>query len=346
MSAVPQARHVVPARRRNPLTGMKWGTYEGPADPAWPPYAQSTGTTHKMLAKIALTPKAKWFGPWLSPDEIASHVTDYIDNTTHGNPNVLVQMTFFDMQPWEREACTRLPTQAERVQYRTWIRRAAAAIGNTHTLIIQQPDGPVALCAPHGSHVYEQLLAWATKTLSALPNTTVYIEGGSADWLHGKVGREVSLLVRDGIAHARGFELGTTHFDSVKDQIAFGSRVVAGLARRGYPGRHFVVDTGDNGRPFTGSWYWQRHAPGSNFNNARRCKTRSETHCVTLGIPPTTDVANAEWGLPAWANRLARQHVDAYLWVSRPWITPVTEKFDMNYALRVVRTAAFPIPRY
>lgn len=331
---------------RNPLTGMTWGTYKGNADPAWPPYEQSVGKTHRMLAKIALTPKAKWFGRWLSVAEIGGKVRDYIANATHGNPNVMVQMTLFDMNPWEREACTRLPTQRERNLYLTWIRHAAAAIGNTHALIVQQPDGPFALCAPHGSHVYENLIARATAILNALPNTVVYVEGGSTDWLRSNVGREVGLLVHDGIAHARGFALGTTHFDSVKDQIAFGSKVVRALARRGYPGKHFVIDTADNGRPFTGMWYWARHAPGSNFNNARRCKTRSETHCVTLGIPPTTDVANAKWGLPGWAERLAKRNVDAYLWISRPWVTPVTETFAMSYALRVVRTARYAIPRY
>lgn len=336
------ARQAVP----NPLAGLKWGTYKGNADPAWPPYEASTGKTHRMLAKIALTPKAKWFGRWLSVRDIGSKVSEYIANATGGNPNVMVQLTFFDMNPWEQEACTRLPTQYERSQYLTWIRHAATAIGNTHAVIIQQPDGPFAQCAPHGSHVYERLIARATAILNALPNTVVYVEGGSTDWMRGDVAREVSLLINDGIGHARGFELGTTHFDSVRDEVLFGSEVVRALARRGYPGKHFVVDTADNGRPFTGMWYWQHHAPGSLFNNAPRCRTRTQTHCVTLGIPPTTDVGNPKWGLPGRVARLATRNVDAYLWVSRPWVTPVGETFNMKYALRVVRTARYPIPTY
>lgn len=325
----------------NPLAGRTWGTYEGNADPAWPPYVASTGKTHQMLATIALTPKAKWFGRWLTTANIGEKVHQYIDNATANDPDALVQMTLFAMNPWEKDVRNGVPTAAQAAYYKRYVTNFANAIGDTHVAIIQQPDGPFALQAPHGSWAYSNLLNWATRKLSALPNATVYVEGGSNDWMHGNVNREVQLLLHDGVAYAHGFAFGTTHFDSTQAQIMFGTKVVHALARRGVPDTHFVIDTGDNGRPFTGLW-WVRHPSGQGYNDARRCTTLTETHCVTLGIPPTTDVANPAWGLSATARADAARYVDAYLWISRPWITPVNETFKMSYALDVVKTNPYP----
>jgi endoglucanase len=38
------------------------GVYKGLGDQAWQPYVASRGTNRTLLAKIALRPKAKWFG--------------------------------------------------------------------------------------------------------------------------------------------------------------------------------------------------------------------------------------------------------------------------------------------
>src|SRR4051794_1461633 len=46
----------------NPLANREWGVYMGPGDQAWAPYLASTGSQRDLLAKIALRPKAKWFG--------------------------------------------------------------------------------------------------------------------------------------------------------------------------------------------------------------------------------------------------------------------------------------------
>ena len=64
----------------NPLAGRPWAVYKGRADQAWEPYVNATGTRKRLLAKIALRPKAKWFGAWISNDEIADKVRAYIAN--------------------------------------------------------------------------------------------------------------------------------------------------------------------------------------------------------------------------------------------------------------------------
>ncbi len=237
----------------DPFRTHAWANYQGPQDMVWTPYQHATGARKQTLRYLALQPKAKWFGAWIPDSQIAAKVHDYISNAQAGNPEALVQMTVFRMVPWEHEACRRLPTRAEQASYKRWISRFAAAVGSTPTAIVLQPDGPFALCAPHGSTLPSQLVAYAARVLSGQPRTSVYVETGAADWPHagsqGGVAAAVKILVRGGIRYARGFALASTHFDATTDEIARASGIAKALAAAGYPGRKAVINTSSNGHP-------------------------------------------------------------------------------------------------
>lgn len=263
---------------------------------------------------------------------------DYVEKSTEGDPEVLVPMTVFRMMPWEQAACTRLPSKAEKASYRRWIKRFAGALGNTHTLLVLQPDGPFARCAPRGSKTPIRLVAWSAKVFSALPNTHVYLEAGASDWL--SVDDAIQLLVDLDVQHTRGFALNTTHYASAESNIRYGAEVSAQLAARGLPGKHFVVDTSQNGRPFTHA-QWEARTKGQPFDNAATCRTPRQERCVTLGIPPTTAVGAARWGLPVDVRVLAAIHVDAFVWAGRPWLHRQSQPFDRKRALAVARTTPY-----
>jgi endoglucanase len=320
----------------NPLAGRPWGVYQGNAEQSWAPYVASTGTRRALLAKIALQPKAKWFGAWISPSDIASKVSAYIDNATGGDPETLVPLTAFALKPWEHDACKRLPTAAESTRYKQWTDGFAAGIGDAHVALVLQPDGPFALCAPHGSKVLSHLIGYSAATFGALPNTSVYIEAGAADWLRDDPAKAARILIPAGVAGVRGFALNGTHYDSTARQIAFGTKVVQELTRRGVPGKHFVINTSSNGKPFPGYTY-----KGANFDNARVCASSTDQQCVTLGIPPTADVANPAWGLSATNRARAAEYVDGYLWFGRPWLYQQADPFVMKRALAVARTTPY-----
>lgn len=329
-----------PSNPTNPLADRAWGVYRGSADPAWLPYLRATAENKAALATIALAPKAKFFGAWIPSSDIAAKVRQYVDNATGGDPDALVQLTLFRMVPWEGEACRRLPTKAERASYKRWIDIVADTLGDTHAAVVLQPDGPFLGCVPHGSPVPARLLGYAARTLSAQPHVSVYVEMGSADWFRDRPADAVRMLRSAGVAYARGFALDTSHFDSVGRQIAFGTKIVAALAQGGIPHRHFVVDTSDSGRPFTGAWYHQHH-PSKPLGYAEPCRSDGQSHCVALGIPPTTDVGSAAWGLSAHRTALAEQNVDGYLWVSRPWLAHQSGSFSLRRALAEVRYSPF-----
>lgn len=321
----------------NPLAGHRMGVYKGSAEQSWEPYVRATGKRKQLLAKIALRPKAKWFGAWSGgPAEIGRKVRDYVRVSTGGDDDVLVQMTVFRMVPWEQETCERLPTKKERRQYHRWIDRLAAATGRAHAAIILQPDGPFALCAPHGSRLPSRMIAESARRFAELPHASVYIDAGASDWPKDDPGTAATILERAGVEHARGFALNVTHYTSTAESIRHGAQVVAELARRGIEDVHFVVSTAENGRPFHFDEY-----RGSHPNNAKVCDTPRERKCVTLGIPPTTRVAAARWGLPDDARALAARYVDAYLWIGRPWLVRQTDPFSMKRALGMARTTPY-----
>ena len=193
-------RSAGPANPSNPLVGHPWGTYLGPQEQAWRPWQRATGAKKALLAKIALRPKAKWFGAWTaSPAEIGRKVHDYIDAATGGDPDVLVQMTVFRMVPWEAQVGVRLPTKKERHQYKAWIDHFAAAVGDrTHAAIILQPDGPLALQAPHGSNLPSRLIAYAAARFGRLAHTATYIDAGASDWPAGHPDVAATILQRAG----------------------------------------------------------------------------------------------------------------------------------------------------
>lgn len=323
------------ANPSNPLAGHEWGVYLGHAEHTYDPWLASEGEQKAATGEILLQPKAKWFGRWLSSGQVGDKVREYIQAQTGGDPDVLTQMTIFNMDPWEGDNCKRLPTTAEKAGYRRYVNEVAAAIGDTLTALVLQPDGPFAGCAPGRSKVYSKLIGWSARVLSALPRTSVYIDMGSPGWFRDDISEAVRLLVDAGVADARGFALSVTHMDTTRQSVNFGSRVVAALAERGIPGKHFVIDTADNGRGFSGKQYRKVVPKPEPINWAPMCRTAEQRLCVALGVPPTTDVADARWGLPARIRRLAATHVDAYLWINRPWLFQQTVPFRPDYALHL-----------
>jgi hypothetical protein len=320
----------------NPLAGRAWGIYLGPQDQAWAPYVNATGTRKALLAKITLRPRAKWFGAWVSPGQIGDKVRGYIANAQAGDPDALVQMADFHLKPWEHDACRSLPSAAQQATYKRWTDAFAAALGDAHVAVVVQPDGPFALCAPGGSKVYSKLIRYSVRKYAAHPNTSVYIDAGASDWLRDDAARAARILVPAGVEYARGFAFNSTHYVSTARDVRFAATVSRELARRGIPGKRAVINTSSNGKPFDGYSY-----KGRNFDNARVCADRSDSRCVTLGIPPTLDVADPAWGLSDRDRARAARYVDAYLWFGRPWLYMQADPFLTKRALQLVRTTPY-----
>lgn len=58
--------------------------------------------------------------------ETSAH--NYVESSQGGDPEALVQMAVFRMQPWGRTACRRGPTAAQETSYRRWIQNLTTGI--------------------------------------------------------------------------------------------------------------------------------------------------------------------------------------------------------------------------
>jgi hypothetical protein len=335
-AVAPTALAQTPAKT-NPLAGMPWGVYSGTQDGVHPAWQKATGTPKTLLAKVALRPRARWYGSWITTHDIRAQVRDDIVLEQQGDPNVVVPMAMFRLWPHHESHKDDPLSPAARQAYRNWVSAAARGIGSARVLMILEPDLPVALNGWRPS-VRLRLVNYAARTFGALPNATVYLDGGGSDWL--TAAKAASMLEAAGVSHVRGFALDGTHYTSTSSNLVHGRQILAALAQRGFPGKHFVVDTSDNGHPFTYAWYYRTHPPGP-FGGAAACKTKTQHQCVALGIPPTTHVAAAAWHLPTRAAGMARRWCDAYVWYNRPWLKNGTYPFQLDRTLAIARTSPF-----
>lgn len=326
-----------PANPSNPLAGRPWGVYAGKADGVYPAYQQATGTNRQLLAKVALRPRVIWFGTWIPAGEVAGRVRKYIAAAQHGNPEVVVPLAVFRLWPRGEDGRSIPMTTAEIAAYRGWINQLAAGIGGSRVAIVLEPDLAVALGGWRPG-VRLALTAYAARVLGGLPRAAVYIDASDSDWL--SVSQATAMLRRAGIGHVRGFALGATHYTGVAPNLYYGRRIVGALSAAGIRGKHFVIDTADNGRPFTWSQYWAKH-PKGDFDNAETCRTLAEVRCNTLGIPPTWRVAASVWRLGTTPSNIARRHVDGYLWFGRPWLVRQASPFSLARTLQVARTTPY-----
>jgi endoglucanase len=323
----------------NPFASGPWGIFKGSADGVWPAYQAATGTNKTLLAKIALRSRVRWFTSYNQPSQMQSLVHSYVTGLQQAQgADVLVPMATFRQFP-TRESHKGDPwTLQMRQAYKNWYDGVAAGIGKARAVVILEPDLAVILKDAWRPDIREALVTYAARKLAALPNTAVYIEAGSADWL--TVDKAARLLKRSGVANVRGFALSGTHYDTTTRNIRHGRQIVAKLASMGIPNKHFVIDTADNGHGFTFAQYRQRH-PGSDVTNPIVCQTKAQRVCETLGIPPTWKVADPKWHLSATVATMAKKWVDAYLWYNRPWLDHNAGPFELSRALPLARTTPF-----
>ncbi len=320
--AEPVGRSVTSAST-NPLRSVPWGIDRDPGESVYRAWSTATGPTKDLLAKIALRPRVMWVGTWISTADIGDVVRSRIADFQQDDPNALVQLATFRTFVGGEGAVGRPLTAAAQADYRAWYDHVAQAIGSSHTAIVLEPDLGLAWKGWR-PRVRFALAAYAARVLGALPHTSVYIDASDADWL--SVPQATRQLLLSGVKYVRGFALGATHYSSTASNLAYGAALVAALRRAGVPGRHFVVDTADNGRPFTWLQFRAAH-PHGNFDNANVCTSTTQLRCDTLGIPPTT-VTGA-------------RSADAFLWFGRPWLYMQASPFQLARALAVARTTPY-----
>jgi endoglucanase len=308
------------APRSNPIAGVAWGPYEGPSDSLWAAYASARGRRRTLLGRLAVKPRALFIGSWIASSRIKSVAQEIVQGTQQGNPNVMTQFGTFELNPWEGSWSGE--GQWNVAASERWYKGLATGIGDARALVILQVDLPFA--AKTRNQQPETIDAYGTQVLSANRHTTVYLDAGAFGWL--SPAQQGALLISNGIRHARGFSVNDTQYGSMSQELEYGDQIVAYLNQHGIAGKHFLVNTAQNGQPYLAG---QVSGPS---NNTPRCSSGTQTLCQRTGIPPTTAVANPRWHLSAKDAAIAKRDVDGYVWSSQPWNVN-GGPFNLSFAL-------------
>jgi endoglucanase len=313
------ANRGLPRAGSNPIANMTWGAPHN--DDLWNAYVAASKENKALLAPLVRTPRASWLGYWDPTSQVRALTAATVAASQNGNKNALTEFATFLLNPWEKQAAHgSWNISADE----TWYRDMAAGIGSSRAMVIVQADLPYAHTT--SSTAPEKIDTYAVKLLNALPHTTVYIDGGTEGWYNAQ--QDATLLVNNGIRYARGFSLNDTDYDTTQIDDVFGAKVIADLNKMGVKGKHFIVDTDENGQSYGPA----ELRPGTRINLAPICHGRFQTICQRTGIPPTTNVASPRWDLGAVASKDAKKYADGYVWSGRPWDIDAGP-FVLQYAL-------------
>jgi len=152
------------------------------------------------------------------------------------------------------------------------------------------------------------------------PRLVIYLDGGAADAL--PAWKTARLLRRTGVSQIQGFFLNSTHFDWTSHEIRYGEQI-----SRLTGGKHFVVNTGENGRG-----------------------PLRPANIVTQGMEVLCNPSGRGLG-PKPTTNTGYRNVDAFAWTSNPGESggpcvagaPPTGAYWPAYGLMLVRNALFGV---
>ena len=278
---------------------------------------------HPALRVISTEPGTARFGSFSFGDNgvpnISTAVSRYLTRASLEEPGTVPLLATYRVV---HGLCGRASdSRADVSGYKGYIDGFSKGIGSYRAVLFLEMDSIITMgcLSHHGQAIREQELQYAINTLTAnCPHLVIYLDAGAADALSAR--QAARFLRRSGVAQIQGFFLNATHFDWTSHEIRFGEKI-----SRLTGGKHFVVNTGENGRGPLGPPD-VRHE-----GNEILCNPPGRG----LGPKPT-----AATGHP---------NVDMFAWTTNPGESggacrpgaPKTGVFWPAYALMLVRNADF-----
>jgi endoglucanase len=275
----------------NPLVGLPWfvdkGKYFGP----WLKYLAAEGEKKSLIGKIALNPQFRWFGRWdLKYGSMRVAVRQYLERVYCAG--AVAQIATFLTEAEKCGPRYQGGGPAADAAFRRNISSLAEGIGYHRVVIAYEPDslGTVGCLARSRRRARMNNLRYGVDVLSRVPNATVYIEGEAPDWEGAPtIARKLRYV---GIHKVRGFMLNATHMVGNKANIRFGARI-----SRMTGGKHFIVNTSDNG-----------NGPMYRWVNGKRKPVWCNPPNAALGTPATTATGHPKADGFFWINRPGTSH--------------------------------------
>jgi endoglucanase len=271
-----------------------------------------------MLDTIANQPGTHRFGGWDGADPGAK-VSQFLSRAAFEQPGTVPMIATYGLVHGRCGHDSNSPSQ--QAAFHNWITGLAHGIAGYRAVLYLEMDSliTVGCLSNHGTQVRMAELRDALRVLATqCPRLVVYLDAGAAD--AGSASDVARLLRRAGVAMAQGFFLNSTHFDWTSTEIRYGQAI-----SRRTGGKHFVVNTGENGQ--------------GPMVPPDRVHSGNEVLCN----PPRRGLG------PRPTSRTGYAKVDAFAWTSNPGESggpcvpgaPPTGAYWPQYALDLVRYADF-----
>lgn len=208
---------------------------------AYGAWQAANGNDKTLLAKIALTPAARWIGNWVDPQiskEEMRTLTQAAHNAGQKATAVIYAIPGRDCGHYSGGGVSTS-------EYAGWIDTVAQGIvGNP--IIILEPDALSQLgdCAGQGDRV--GFLKYAAQKLTQA-GAEVYIDAGHSGWNTAAV--TAQRLNQVGFEYAVGFALNVSNYQTTSASQMYGDQVSALTG-----GKKFIIDTSRNGNGSNGEW--------------------------------------------------------------------------------------------
>ena len=202
--------------------------------------------SHPAISVIASQPGTSRFGsfsfgtPYV-PD-IATAVSRYLTRAQMEEPGAIPLLATYRVVYGHCGHWSDPP--AEQQAYHNFIEGFAQGIGSYPAVLFLEEDSLITspCLTSQGLTVRMNELSDAINVLTATcPHLVIYLDAGAADALPAR--QAANLLNRAGVSKIQGFFLNSTHFDRTSREIRYGEQI-----SRMTGGKHFVINTGANGR--------------------------------------------------------------------------------------------------
>jgi hypothetical protein len=228
----------------DPLQYVNWYVFgaDSPAGQAAAHYASSNPSWAQAFHKIAYTPGSLTYRFWMwnqPAATLASTVEKYLADAEVAQPNTTVALSTYSLIHGYCESPAAIQSRFE-----DWITQLAHGIGNFRVVLYLEEDSLMEThCLKRGQlKIRLQELAYAVNALSQDPHLLVYMDAGAPDgWLTAR--QTANALKQADVAQAQGFFVNATHNDWTTTDVHYGQQIARLLG-----GKHFIVQTDDNGR--------------------------------------------------------------------------------------------------
>lgn len=246
-STGPSSTTQTPESTASPTPAVEWDFYLGDGGQSGVAYrdALARGDTEEaeILARIALTPQAAWFGAWTPVDVVEGYVDDLLDAAdAQHKPAVFVVYAIPAL-----DCSYFVEGGLEEDNYLKWIEGVARGIEG-HELepwVILEPDALSQMGECEGQGDRAGMLREAARILDEA-GARVYIDAGNSKWR--TTDEIVARLELVGTEHLTGFSTNVANYIPTEEEREHNDQI----AER--TGLHYIIDTGRNGNGWNGEW--------------------------------------------------------------------------------------------